>query len=591
MRMTFFKALRVCFLALAVSASAEVRLLTGDANNNIHDNDGQIRDISSDGRLILFDSGPSTTITPTPGITRGGLYLRDLVANTLTFVGVPVGGESNNDPTDSVYSSMSDDGRYIAWSSSGSRIFWRDHQAGITRAITPSADGACRRPIVSADGRYVAYISVARNLIANTALLPANNRSGVYLYDSQTETTTIISLRHDGTALLTGVGAAGTITEFDFSADGKYVFFTSDSNGVHPDRVDGNSFYWVYRRNLATGAIDVANRNAAGSLSLGNFSTPRCDATGNRVVFSGTFIGLFGGAQMTADYNQALSTHDMFLKDFTTAETWRISKTTDNSANDGLFLAGGLAISGDGQVAAFASSGTKFISGITDPASSVSSDTFDVFRVDVGASGAVTTTLMTTAITGSENVGVFNGPFLPGNGSYVAFETPSISPLHGSGPVSSIHHQSFGVGTFPATGPNFTSWASALPEADRDLLDIPQNDGITNLQKFIHGIDPLSSSKANLPVGGKAIGNDLGLDGDSNTYLTVTFAVIKDLPPGFSWSVWAATSLDDLSNNPTPANIVGSPEEVGSTEVYTFRSPFTLNGNNQGFFKVVLSGE
>lgn len=591
MRMTLIRALAACFWALAASASAEVRLLSGDANNNIHDNDGQIRDISSDGRLILFDSGPSTTITPTPGITRGGLYLRDLVANTLTFVGVPVGGESNNNPTDSVYSSMSDDGRYIAWSSSGSRVFWRDHQAGITRAITPTADGACRRPIVSADGRYVAYVSVARNLIANTALLPANGRAAVYLYDSHTEATSIISLRHDGTALPTGVGATAPLLEYDFSADGKYLFFASDAAGVLPE-YSTSPGYWVYRRNLATGAIDIANRNESSTAVAGTFSVPRCDATGNRVAFVGFFVGFGTGGQMVSGFTQTLATYDLFLKDFTTAETWRISKTTDNSANDGLFLAGGVALSGDGQVVAFGSSGTKFVSGTTDPSGSVSSDTFDIFRADVGAAGAVTTTLITTAVTGNENVGVFNGPFLPGNGNYVAFETPSINPLHGSGPISSIHHQSFGVGTFPATGPSFAGWAAALPAGDRDLLDIPQNDGITNLQKFIHGIDPLSSSKANLPASGKATGNDLGLDGDSNTYLTVSFAVLKDLPPGFSWNVWAATTLEDLSNNPTPAQIVGSPEESGDTDVYIFRTPFTVgSGNNQGFLKVVLSGE
>jgi Tol biopolymer transport system component len=589
MRMTLFKALAACWLILAGPVSAEVRLLTGDADNAIHNRDGQLRDVSPDGNLVLFISGPPVTGS-TPGITRGGLYLRNLSANTLTFVGVPVGGESNNNPTDAVEATMSDNGRYLTWSSTGSKIFWRDHQAGVTRAITPTADGQCRRPLISADGRYVVYVSVARNLIANTALLPASGKAGLYLYDSQTETTTIVSLRHNGTALTTGVGTTGPTVEYDFSANGNYVFFGTDSAGVHQDHASPG--YWVYRRNLTTGAIDIANRNASGTVSTGTFTSPRCDATGNRVIFAGSLVGFPSGPHMMPDFTQPFISYDIFLKDFTTSEVWRISKTTDNSGNDGVFAAGGLALSDNGTVAAFASNGTKFVSGTTDPAGSVTSDAVDVFRVDVGSAGAVTTTLVSTAGVGNENVGFFNGPFIAGNGSYVAFETYNIFPLFGSGPVSSIYKQSFGVGTFPATGPNFTSWAAALPAGDRDLLDIPQNDGITNLQKFIHGIDPLSSSKANLPASGKATGNDLGLDGDSNTYLTVSFAVLKDLPPGFSWNVWAATTLEDLSNNPTPAQIVGSPEESGDTDVYIFRTPFTVGGgNNAGFLKVVVYGE
>ncbi len=58
-------------------AIGEVRLLTGDANNNLHAQDSLVQDLSSDGKLVLFSSGPPV-VGSTPGITQGGLYIRNL---------------------------------------------------------------------------------------------------------------------------------------------------------------------------------------------------------------------------------------------------------------------------------------------------------------------------------------------------------------------------------------------------------------------------------------------------------------------------------------------------------------------------------
>lgn len=232
-------------LLAAFNATGEVRLLTGDANNLLHAHDSIPQDMSADGKLVLFTSGPPASGS-TPGIAQGGLYIRNLESNTLTFTGVTnVAGES----------SFSDDGRYVAWVAPGDIIYWRDCQAGETRSITPGANGSCRRPILSADGRFVAYTSLARNLVVNTNLLPASGRAAVYLYDSQSQTTTVASLTYDGKGLATGVGSSAPKLEFAFSANGQYVFFSTESTNVHPARLAATDaayegFYWLYRRNV-----------------------------------------------------------------------------------------------------------------------------------------------------------------------------------------------------------------------------------------------------------------------------------------------------------------------------------------------------
>src|SRR5688572_7532755 len=137
---------------------------TGHNPRQERDRDAFLLDLSTVGKVVLFVSGPPSNGVIPPGIERGGLYIRDLAAGTLTFTGATnVGGEGF----------LSDEGRYISWTAPDNLIFWRDCQADITRSITAGANGACRNPIISADGRYVAYVSIARNIVSDATKLPA----------------------------------------------------------------------------------------------------------------------------------------------------------------------------------------------------------------------------------------------------------------------------------------------------------------------------------------------------------------------------------------------------------------------------------
>lgn len=431
--------------ALTRLAAAAATLITGDSNNNVHQNDSTLHDLSADGDSVLFASGPPVSGS-TPGIAEGGLYVRRISTNTLTFV-------SDNAVSAPVEASFSDNGRYVCWRGVDSHVYWRDSVSDITRDITPSADGASRRPVMSADGRYVAYASVARNLVSNSSKLQANGRAGVYLYDSSTQTTTVVSLGQNNTALNTGItSAAGTAAagnEFDFSADGKYIVFSSDATNAHGSRPNNYpaGFLCVYRRHLATGAVDLLNRDSGGDVADGNFTTPRISANGARVAFVGGFVGLSNIGRMIPGVTNTFGS-DIYAKDVATGGVWRVSRTTDNSNPDGVFSSY-IAMSGDGQTVSFGSTGTRFVAENTDPTPG-NSGTFDLFRADLAGS-SVSLSLVTRSPNNSGNVDFRVGPLLPGNGDYTAFSTSQVAAMLGTGSNDSIFFQGFAVSAPPVT--------------------------------------------------------------------------------------------------------------------------------------------
>src|SRR5690348_10625187 len=86
-----------------------------------------------------------------------------------------------------------------------------------------TADGASNSASVSADGRYIVFLSEATNLVPNqedtiNAGLPSKD---VFLFDSQTNTTKLVS---GSQGSLTKTGAHESLAAA-ISADGRYVAF------------------------------------------------------------------------------------------------------------------------------------------------------------------------------------------------------------------------------------------------------------------------------------------------------------------------------------------------------------------------------
>jgi Tol biopolymer transport system component len=135
---------------------------------------------------------------------------------------------------------ISADGRCVAFASEATNlvagdtngagdVFVRDLRAGGTRRVSVStagtqATGPSALPAISADGRYVAFVSRAADLVPGDT----NGADDVFLRDVATGVTSRVSATGGG-AQVSGVSGSPAI-----SADGRYVAFGSDAAGLAP---------------------------------------------------------------------------------------------------------------------------------------------------------------------------------------------------------------------------------------------------------------------------------------------------------------------------------------------------------------------
>ncbi|MCB8926876.1 MAG: PD40 domain-containing protein [Ardenticatenaceae bacterium] len=149
--------------------------------------------------------------TPEVDMAEGNLpvVVRALSDGTTTRVSVASDGTEAN--AFSWWSSISADGRYVAFQSHASNlvsgdtngtgdIFVYDRQTGQTTRVSVSSDGTegnanSDYPSNSADGRYVAFQSDASNLVSDDT----NLATDVFVHDQQTGQTTRVSVASDGT--------------------------------------------------------------------------------------------------------------------------------------------------------------------------------------------------------------------------------------------------------------------------------------------------------------------------------------------------------------------------------------------------------
>ena len=136
-------------------------------------------------------------------------------------------------------SSISADGRYVAFKSVASNlvtgdtntvrdIFVHDRLTGETTRVSVGSNGlpgnfGSDDPSISADGRYVLFRSQASNLVAGDANLTWD----AFVHDRVTRATTLVSISSEGVQGNADLG--GTQIRTSISADGRYVAFASGS--------------------------------------------------------------------------------------------------------------------------------------------------------------------------------------------------------------------------------------------------------------------------------------------------------------------------------------------------------------------------
>jgi Tol biopolymer transport system component len=220
--------------------------------------------ISPDGRYVGFASLADNLVT---GDTNGvsDAFVRDRVAGTTIRVSVDSSGVEGDG--DSWGASLSADGRWVLFVSVAGNlvpndgnglhdVFLRDTVNGVTIRVSGNpagndGNGDCYEASMNADATRIAFQSYSDNLVANDA----NGSSDVFLYDRNNGVTTLQSVSS------AGVQGDGTSDFPVLSADGSLLIFTSLSDNLVPQPANG--YRASYLRDLGTGITTCATLNCA----------------------------------------------------------------------------------------------------------------------------------------------------------------------------------------------------------------------------------------------------------------------------------------------------------------------------------------
>ncbi len=301
--------------------------------------------ISTDGRFVVFCSEATNLVSGDTNDTYD-VFVHDRLTHQTTLVSTASDGTRGD--YGSQEGSISADGRYVAFSSYAGNLvpgdtngvydaFVHDRLTGQTTRISVASDGTqgnghSGSPSISADGRYVAFGSVATNLVAGETM------GGVFVHDRATGETARASFALDGTP------SAGSCPRI--SSDGRIVAY-------YRTVISGFDEVFAYDREThETTCVSVA---ADGTEGNGYSWNPSISSDGRYIAFFSSASNLVA--------NDTNGQPDIFVRDRLMATTTLASLAADGTqANSG---SGCAEISADGQYVAFRSLATNLVPGDT----------------------------------------------------------------------------------------------------------------------------------------------------------------------------------------------------------------------------------
>lgn len=294
--------------------------------------------LSADGRWVAFVSAATNLVN---GDTEGTLdvFLIDRNNNAVQRVSQTPAGLGGNG--DSSSPSVSADGRFVAFVSLAGNlvsndlngvedIFLWDRNSRQIELISVrsdgrgSANGLSEVPIVNRDGSVVAFASDATDVVAQDG----NQVRDVFVRDRSRRVTERVSVASDGSE---GADWSDAPT---LSADGRTVAFHSGASNLVPG--DANQKWDIFIRSRSTGTTEILGGALAGD---GDSIYPLLSADGNWVAFSSAATS-FGGGPTAGSFA-------LFLYDRTSKQMIRTRPSTpENRPQTDVYAFG---ISGDGR--------------------------------------------------------------------------------------------------------------------------------------------------------------------------------------------------------------------------------------------------
>ncbi len=443
---------------------------------------------SADGRFTAFESFADNLVSGDSN-SAGDVFIFDKQTSKTQLVSLSSNGIQAN--SDSSGPSISADGRFIAFLSSANNlvtddtngypdIFVHDMQTGLTERVSISSEGAQANessmffPAISANGRFVAFESMASNLVIgdlNGNPCPPRG-SDVFVHDRQTGKTEIVSISSEGTQ---GNMCSSIYERPSISADGRFVLFVSIADNLILGSTYVGEGIFVRDRQTSTTTLVSAPTNGPTMEKYWVYS-PSISADGRFVAFRSNAVNL-----VTDDTNGC---NDVFVYDRNTGKTERVSVSNEGIQGNG--DSDSLSISANGRSIAFASNADNLVPGDTNGFR-------DIFVRELGSSG---TAVVSGVVTGLDDSGNTTGPLEGACASIDGIETVS-SNINGE---FTLENLPAGTMTIIVSKPGYVPVTRALMLTEGEsrsesfqLIELPNNLTVT-INQSSDQADPSSVS-------------------------------------------------------------------------------------------------
>jgi Tol biopolymer transport system component len=363
---------------LADRTAGTTVLLTRDAAAPTHAVGGNEGVVSADGNYVAFVSAASNLV---PGQVSSpsfySVYLYDRVLGQTVLASHATGAVTTVANGYSSEPALSADGRYLAFLSSASNlvagqvdtnnatdVFLYDRLSG-TATLVSHVSGAPTTtgdtpwsygPAISPDGRYVAFESGATHLVAGQ--VDTNGQDDVFLYDRLSGEVTLVS--HASGAPTTAADGQSVLplihARLVVTDDGHVVFLSLASDLVAGQ--SGASFgVFLYDKTSDTTVLVSHTAGSATVPAAGKSILPAVSADGQTVAY------LSQAADLVASQSDANGDYDAFVYDATTGDSTLASHAAVSLETAGDARCFDLSLSADGKTVAFSSTATDLVPG------------------------------------------------------------------------------------------------------------------------------------------------------------------------------------------------------------------------------------
>ena len=256
-------------------------------------------EVSDDGRHVVFYAAADDLV---PGDTNGfaDVFVRDRLTNETTRVSINSDGEQANG--DCRFPTISGDGRMVAFHSSADNlvpddtnsewdIFVHDRNTGVTvrASLGPmgkESDAGGFFGSISGNGQFVVF-----NTGEPLSEKDTNNVSDIYRHDLISKDTVRVSV---GTG---GFQIHGASVDAAISYYGEYVAFSSLANNVDPIDIDNR--YDIYVRDILSDETELVSRSSSNKQSADEkCELPVVSADGQKIAFISEATNLIEGEQL-----------------------------------------------------------------------------------------------------------------------------------------------------------------------------------------------------------------------------------------------------------------------------------------------------